>query len=302
MYLISDEREDSLRLPRGDYDLPLVIADRLFAPDGSLVFTADDGPTHLRKTILVNGRPQPYFEVAARKYRFRVVNASNERIYRLQLSTGDDMVQIASDSGLLPGPVALSSIEMVPGERVEVVIDFSRYRPGTQIVLRNAAGEDPFTQTVMRFDVVRDEPDDSRIPDTLSPLPPPGKPAAERDFVMQLNLATLQFMINGKVFDPERVDVRPRLGSSEIWTIHNADTLLGIDHSFHTHLARFQVLDRNGKPPRPGESEVKDTVWIRPGETVRIQPRFVDFPGRFVYHCHFLGHAHSIMATMDIIP
>lgn len=65
MYLISDELEDSLRLPRGSYDVPLVIADRLFAPDGSLVFTADDGPTHLRKTILVNGRPQPYFEVAA---------------------------------------------------------------------------------------------------------------------------------------------------------------------------------------------------------------------------------------------
>lgn len=114
MCLISDEHEDSLRLPRGDYDVPLVIADRLFAPDGSLVFTADDGPTHLRKTILVNGRPQPYFEVAARKYRFRVVNASNERIYRLQLSTGDDMVQIASDSGLLPGPIGLSSIELVP--------------------------------------------------------------------------------------------------------------------------------------------------------------------------------------------
>jgi FtsP/CotA-like multicopper oxidase with cupredoxin domain len=188
-----------------------------------------------------------------------------------------------------------------PNAQAEIVIDFSQYQSGTQVILRNVAGEDPLTQTVMRFDVVRAEPDESRIPDTLCPLPPPDKPAAERDFVMQLDLATLQFTINGKTFDPERVDVRPRLGSSEIWRIHNADTLLSIDHSFHTHLARFRVLDRNGKPPGPGESGLKDTVLVRPGETVRILPRFIDFPGRFVYHCHFLGHAHSMMATMDVV-
>jgi spore coat protein A, manganese oxidase len=302
LYLLSDEHEDSLRLPRGDYDVPLVMADRLFAPDGSLIFTPDDGPTHLRKTILVNGRPWPYFEVGARKYRFRVVNASNERIYRMCLSTGDEMVQIASDAGLLPGPVGVSSIDMVPGERVEIIVDFSRYRPGSRLMLRNALGEDPLTQTVMRFDVVGAEPDDSRIPDTLRPLPPPEKPAAERDFVMSLDLTKVQFVINGKAFDPNRIDVRPRLGSSEIWRIHNADTLLGIDHSFHTHLASFRVLDRNGKAPRPGEFGWKDTVWVPPGETVRILPRFVDFPGRFVYHCHFLGHVHSMMATMEVVP
>lgn len=79
----------------------------------------------------------------------------------------------------------------------------------------------------MRFDVVHTAPDDSQVPDTLRPLPPADKPVAERDFVMSLNLRTLQFEINGKPFDPNRVDLRPRLGSTEIWRIRNADTVLG---------------------------------------------------------------------------
>ena len=302
LYLISDELEDSLRLPRGDYDVPLVIADRLFAPNGSLIFTprVGDDLLHLRKTILVNGRPQPYFQVGARKYRFRLLNASNERIYQLRLSTGQELVQIASDSGLLPAPVGVKSIELFPAERVEIVVDFSRYQPRTRLVLHNLAGEDPLTQALMRFDVVDTAPDNSQIPDTLRPLPPTDKPAAERDFVMSLDPLTLEFVINGKPFDPNRVDVRPRLGSTEIWRIHNADTL-GFAHSLHTHLARFRVLDRDGKPPRPSESGIKDTVSVRPGETVRILPRFVHFPGRFVYHCHQLSHTHSMMATMEVV-
>jgi len=110
-----------------------------------------------------------------------------------------------------------------------------------------------------------------------------------------------QLVINGKVFDPDRIDVRPRLGSSEKWRIHNADKLLGIDHSFHTHLASFRVLDRNGKPQPSGEDGWKDTLWVPPGETVRILPRFVDFLGRFVYQCHFLEHVHSMMSTTEVV-
>jgi spore coat protein A len=299
LYVVSDELEDSLRLPSGRYDVPLVITDRMFAPDGSLIFVNDNEGLRLRKTILVNGRPQPYFRVAARKYRFRLANASNDRIYELRLSNGREMVQIASDSGLLPRPAALSSFQLWPGDRVEVVIDFSAYRPGTRLILQNLAGEDPLTQTVMRFEVVRAAPDESHIPDTLRPLPPAEKPVMQRDFVMSRNPRTGEFEINGKVFDPDRVDVRPRLGTTEIWRIHN--TSMVVPHSFHTHLARFRVLDRDGHPPGPGESGFKDTVAVRPGETVRILPRFVGFSGRYVYHCHFLAHAHHMMATMEVV-
>jgi FtsP/CotA-like multicopper oxidase with cupredoxin domain len=299
MYLVSDELEDSLRLPRGAYDVPLVIADRCLAPNGSLIFVEDDHGIGLRQTILVNGRPQPYFQVAARKYRFRLVNASNDRIYTLRLSDGREMVQVASDSGLLPRPEARRSLELWPGDRVEVVIDFSAYRLGTSLVLQNSAGEDPSTRTVMRFDVVRTAPDESHLPDTLRSLPAAGKPVTERTFIMDRNPRTHEWEINGKVFDPDRVDVRPRLGSTEIWRIHNASS--DARHNFHTHLARFRVLDRDGNPPGQGESGVKDTVAVRPGETVRILPRFEGFTGRYVYHCHILAHAHHMMATMEVV-
>ncbi|MGH3528898.1 MAG: multicopper oxidase domain-containing protein [Pseudonocardiaceae bacterium] len=97
-------------------------------------------------------------------------------------------------------------------------------------------------------------PDDSQVPDTLRPLPPADKPATEREFVMSLNMQALRFEINHKPFDPDRVDVWPRLGSTEVWKIHNVDTALRIPHTFHTHLARFRILDRDGKPPGPGET------------------------------------------------
>lgn len=299
LYLVSDELEDSLRLPSGHYDVPLVITDRLFAPNGQLIFIENDHGLGLRKTILVNGRAQPYFRVAARKYRFRLVNASNDRAYGLRLSNGGEMVQIASDCGLLPSSAAVSSFELWPGERVEVVIDFSAYQLGTRLILRNVAGEDPLTQTVMRFDVVGSAPDDSHIPHTLRPMPPAEKPVAERDFILSKDPRTGEFTINGEMFDPNRIDVRPRLDSTEIWRIHNAS--LDAGHDFHTHLARFRVLDRNGKPPAPGESGFKDTVAVRPGETVRILPSFADFTGRYVYHCHMLAHAHSMMGNMEVV-
>ena len=119
------------------------------------------------------------------------------------------MMQIASDSGLLPAPVAMSSIELWP------------------------AGEDLLTQTLTRFDVVRTAPDDSQVPDTLRPLPPTDKPVAEREFVRGLNLRTLQFEIHGKVFHPNRVDewprlVAPRSGGSTMlaprWSSHTTST------------------------------------------------------------------------------
>ncbi|HET9257154.1 MAG TPA: multicopper oxidase domain-containing protein [Pseudonocardiaceae bacterium] len=123
--------------------------------------------------------------------------------------------------------------------------------------------------------------------------------SSRADFVLTLNLLTQKFEINGKTFDPDRVDVRPRLGTTEIWRVRNAT--IGFAHSFHTHLARFRVLDRDGKPPRPGESGLKDVVSVREGETVRIAPRFVDFPGCFVYHCHQMAHTHAMMATMEVV-
>ncbi len=118
--------------------MPLALQDRSVRADGSLAF-ADDHFAVLGDTILVNGRPQPHFEVAARRYRLRFANLSNARSYRLRLGSGQPMVQIASDGGLLRAPHATSEAELWPAERTEVVVDFSRYPLGTTVVLENVA-------------------------------------------------------------------------------------------------------------------------------------------------------------------
>jgi FtsP/CotA-like multicopper oxidase with cupredoxin domain len=295
-YLLEGEDEANLRLPSGEFDVPIMLTDARFADDASLVYESDDFRN--RNTILVNGRPQPFFQVAARKYRLRLANASNLRIFQLSLAAGGELTQIATDGGLLPAPVRTGSVDLAPGERVEVVIDFAKYPIGTQLVL-----SDTLAGPILRFDVTRAAVDHSRVPDVLRPLPPLPAATTTRQFSMGLDPATFQFVINGKGFDPTRVDTTIKRGTTEIWEVTNLDTAFGIPHDFHLHLVQFRVLDRDGVPPPAGEAGLKDTVLIGPGQTVRLQATFADFTGRYMYHCHMIDHSSTgMMAQMEIVP
>nr|WP_179950854.1 multicopper oxidase family protein [Kibdelosporangium phytohabitans] len=299
MYLLHDEAERSLGLPEGEFDVPLLLRDVHIDAAGKLVYTA--GGFEERRTLLVNGRVQPYFRVSARKYRLRFYNGSNERAYRLRLADTSSFQLIGSDGGLLPAPVTATSFDLWPGERVEAVIDFSRYPVGTQLVLFNDLGDVESTQQVMRFDVTRTATDDSRVPAVLRPLQDLGTPTVHREVELKLDLQRGAFVIDGRIFDPARVDQQIKLGTTEIWTIRNADTQPSIPHNLHLHLVQFQVLDRNGKPVGGHESGPKDTVTIPPGGNVRIKVRFDGHEGRYVYHCHMLDHsATGMMGQMEI--
>jgi spore coat protein A, manganese oxidase len=302
LYLLEDPAERRLRLPAGRYDVPLILRDARFDENGAFVYEMNDFAG--RTTLLVNGRVQPYLKVAGRKYRLRLVNGSNDRAFRLQLRGGGDLVQIASDGGLLAEPVAAPFVDLWPGERAEVVVDFARYEAGTGVVLENAFGETPSTREVMRFDVGRRRIDDSRVPDVLAEIPPVVEPAGAvvRDVVLNLDLASGHFLINGKPFDPDRVDFTIKEGSTEIWRITNTDTAFTIPHNLHLHLVQFRVLDRDGQPPAPAERGWKDTVTVMPGSTVRVVATFAGYTGRYLYHCHLLDHGSmSMMATMEIV-
>ncbi|MDQ3952751.1 MAG: multicopper oxidase family protein [Actinomycetota bacterium] len=300
LYVIEDPAEAEYNLPSGKYDVPLVLQDRKFRRNGTLKFEKSHDDV-FGSVFLVNGRPAPFFEVANRKYRFRILNASNSRGYELALSSGEPLVQIASDQGLLAAPTAAATIPLWTGERAEVVVDFSKYPVGTRVVLgdRRDPADPASTVPLVAFDVTREEADDSSLPPMFRPIQRLLTGSVERELALEFDFDRQVWVINGKTFDPHRIDLKPRLGDTEVWTFRN---LSRVTHPMHVHLVRFQVLDRNNLPPSPGEMGWKDTVRVGDGEVVRVAMTFEGFTGRYMFHCHNLAHEdHSMMGQMKVV-
>jgi FtsP/CotA-like multicopper oxidase with cupredoxin domain len=299
-YVLDDDDELDLDLPRGKYDVPLMIADRSFNADGSFRYRFDVEPGFRGDTILVNGAISPRMRVERRLYRLRILNASNARPYELVLGNGRKMIQIASDSGLLPAPQARQVIPMQPAERVDVLIDFSQFGVGSKVVLHNAAGE-ATTTGVMRFDVVGGGgKEEFRVPRRLRRLERIPKPNASRVWPLDIGgLAKPTWRIDGLSFGTSRIDCRPRLGTTELWTFVNNSVRT---HPMHLHGCRFRVVSEGGKPPHPADRAWKDTVAVLPHQTVVVKPYFDGFPGRYVFHCHNSEHGdQAMMGNMEVV-
>ncbi|NBE82967.1 multicopper oxidase family protein [Micromonospora rubida] len=296
-YLIEDPAERHLRLPKGRYDVPIMLRNAQFDESGAFVFGSPDN----RTTILANGKVQPYFEVAPRRYRFRLLNAALKHVFRLNLG-GQTMVRIASDSGLLPAPTTHTELAVSSGERVEIVIDFAEHRGNGPVYLFD--GDSP----ILRFDVASAKVNDnSCVPDRLRELPPLGTPTVERTVELRFDMSGRPptALIDGKVFDPNRVDIQVKRGTTEVWNVVNGDTdPFPFDHPFHLHLVHFRVLGRNGGPPAPEDTGLKDTVYVSPKGSVRFQVTFdAPFVGRYMYHCHYPEHSYlGMMAQMEVVP
>ena len=313
-YIIRDPEEEQIPLPRGSREIALLICDRSFDADGSLRYPALDPTLHdppgvsmqymggvLGDVVLVNGAPWPRLEVANVRYRFRILNASNARRYELALEpsprVGAAFVQIGSDGGLLPTAVMQRTIRIAPAERFDVIVDFSKFRPGSSVMLVNKADSGPAGR-VMRFDITRSERDESAIPSKLSDFAA-GKPedaVATRVFDFSYVRSQHEWRINGKPFDPARMDARPRLNTTEIWRLKT-----DFSHPLHLHLVHFQVLSHSG---RPGlyDAGWKDTVDLGPGQAASILVRFTGYRGRYVFHCHNLEHEDmSMMGNFEVI-
>jgi spore coat protein A len=298
MYVLEDELEQQLRLPQDEYDVPIAIADHAFNKDGSFRYEENVDFGFRGDTILVNGAVSPRMAVQRRRYRLRFLNASNARSYTLRLGAGETMTQIAGDGGLLERPIGRTRFQFHPAERVELVIDFSKYGPGEQLILHNEDGSGG-TVSVMRFDVVGGGgSEEFRVPRRLreqEPLPPVN---ARRRW--DLALGTSMWQINGKGFDPNRVDARPRLGSTELWTFVNHSNRV---HPMHLHGFQFRVLERSGGPVETADRlGWKDTVGVQPNETVSVQAWFAPYAGKYVFHCHALEHADkAMMLQMEVV-
>ncbi|WP_373895751.1 multicopper oxidase family protein [Virgibacillus sp. CBA3643] len=338
MYIIRDEQEKVLNLPKDNFEIPLVIVDRSFNEDGSLFYPrqpddpADDlpdpsiVPAFLGDKIIVNGKVWPYFKVEPRKYRFRILNASNTRGYQLSLDSGQPFYQIGSDGGLMQKTVKINKLAMEPAERVDVILDFSNH-DGETIILKNDLGPDADpedeTDEVMQFDVSvpLSGKDQSTIPRILTRIPP----LKENNITAMRNLKLLGstdeygrpllLLDNKKWTDP--VTEKPQLGATEIWSFIN---ITGFTHPMHIHLIQFQILDRRpfdldlynedgrivftGKAtsPEPNEQGWKDTVAAPSAQITRVIAKFAPYTGDYVWHCHILEHEdYDMMRPMTVI-
>lgn len=307
----TDPNPAALRLPSGEFDIPLIFQDRLFDEDGALALDLFEFDGVLGDKFTVNGAIQPVLKVARRKYRFRLLDGGPSRFYEFFLSSGPPFTLIAQDGNLLPAPIAMQSVRLSVAERADIVIDFSHYNIGDQIFLENRLeqkdGRGPTGKTlspgipILRFDVDRDAPDPSRVPPMLRELPQIdlGEVATTRTF--RFDRQNGAWAVNGRFFDLDEPRATPRQGSTEMWVLQNSSG--GWSHPIHIHFEEFRILSRNGKQPPPFERGRKDVVRLGPNDEVRVFLRFRDFLGKHVMHCHNTMHEdHAMMLRWDVVP
>jgi spore coat protein A len=312
-YQLTDPQEEALPIPRGRYDLPLILSDVSFAADGSLLWDDHGHSGVFGDVVLVNGRPWPTLPVEQRRYRFRVLNASVSRAYTLELSTGQPMQVIATDGGLMAAPQSVTQLRVGMAERYEVVLDFTELGAGATVQLRNSgvrgvpggAGVDQ----VMQFEVTgpATSTEGNEVPAVLgSPAAMAVAPAAARvTRTLRLDRTRGLWTINGETWDDvvasgfTRVFADPAVGDVEIWEVENRSR--GWSHPLHTHLVDFQVLSRNGAPPPAQELGPKDTVYVGEAEVVRLLIQFGPEHGRYMIHCHNVAHEdHDMMIQYQV--
>jgi spore coat protein A len=266
-------------------------------------------PEYFGDAVLINGKLLPYLEVQPRKYRFRLLNGSNGRFYFLTLSNGQKFHHIGSDQGLMASPVEAQRLTIAPGERFDLVLDFSEHA-GEQIILNDGAVK------IMQFRVAKGKVDDpSSLPPKLRDVARISEASAIR--TRRLTLEQVDYLtgepevhlLDGKRWH-EPISEKPVLNSTEIWELMN---LTDDAHPIHLHLVRFQILDRrslntgvylyqkklvyvgDAVPPEPHEMGWKDTIRATPGACTRIIVNFSGYTGRYVWHCHILEHEDNEM-------
>jgi spore coat protein A len=330
-YLIRDFLEERLNLPKDNYDIPIMIQDKSFDECGELFYPKNatppvDNPVpstpsfFFGNTICVNGKLWPYLKVEPRKYRFRILNASNLRAYELKLDNDEIFYQIGTDQGLLHKPEEIKSFILEPAERIDLIIDFSKYKGQEITLLNNVIGPpSPGMNLIMKFIVDKKVkcPDRSIIPCELMPCHKIDPKLAIKERTLQLGekrdcYDRVLHLLDGKNWNDPATET-PKLDTIEIWhLVNNFD----FPHPIHVHLVDFHILNRkpftdldfdeNGNYKFNLEDIDPDTVFDYekgPKDVVRTDPHqvttiimhFKEHYGDYVWHCHILEHEDNDM-------
>jgi manganese oxidase len=306
---VADINNVNLRLPSGtaksygnlEYDVNLMLADKAWDAQGQLAMDIFDFDGFLGDRMTVNLTYKPFFEVERRKYRFRILNASVSRFFKLSLSDGSQMIQIANDGNLLPNPVPLTQLdEQGIAERYDIVIDFSRYSLNSKVWLVNLAehqdgkrvandltlaealsgnSADPCVGRFLEFRIVRNpaQPDQSQVPNVLIPNPDLSKVPIVRTRTFEFGRGADQTTNDpvSSFFGPWGIEVNNnRMLAADFGRISAAPksgsrevwTLRngggGWDHPIHIHFEECQTLARNGSAANvPAWEKGRKDVW-----------------------------------------
>jgi blue copper oxidase len=324
LFIIHDAAELALNIPHnyGVDDIPLIVQSKAFDVLQQIAIA-----TNMDTAIFVNGTLNPYFNAPAQVIRFRILNGSSLRSYNFGLSTGQTMYQIGTDGGLLEAPIGVTRLVVSPGERAEILVDFSGMT-GSTVFLKSYASELPSgiygadtlgsgIDTVHEYEenylngadydllqlniVAPTASPVTTIPTSLVTITPFSTAAATKNRTIVLdtlrllpldapNRAEGPFGLNGKSFDMDSVNEVVYLNTTEIWTLKN-NTLVA--HPFHIHDIQFNVIEEHGIAIPPTQRGWKDVVLVMPGDSVKFLTKFEDFADPLVpymYHCHLLHH------------
>ena len=301
-FIINDAEEAGLGLPTGlPYEIPLIVRDATLDSAGNLQYTPMGG-AFLGNLPLVNGTRDAFIAVNHAVYRFRVLNGANARVFGLTLSSGLAFNLIGNDGGLLDVTRKLTQIDIAPGERLDLLVDFRGIPAGQNVTLRDVRTG----WTLLEFRVNQGSPIAGTIPTSLSTIPRLANPAATRVFSFDG-----MRMINGKVYDLNRIDFRVPFGRTELWRFRTGGMGSGMmpmhggtTHPVHVHGASFQVQSRTGGRGQvfPWERGWKDTVLLGSGETIDVLIRFDRFRGIYLLHCHKLEHEDlGMMSNFEVV-
>lgn len=327
MLIIDDENSDSLPLPKtyGVDDIPVIVQDRSFDDLGRLLYSIEDAEDGmLGDTVTTNGIANATRSVPAGLVRLRLLNGANARYFRFHFSDNREFHKIATDGGFLNEPVPVRELLMAPGERNEIVIDFSNGSPAMLVSGPNSLAviderrrdenerdrrrnrepgglRDSFD--VLQFTV---NPD---LPAISGPLPRQtnsiSRPTVQRNWpVRRFDLfmrgdrrrgvlgafqsrTEMEMGINRQTMDMQVINERVKLGQWERWVVNSFDG----SHPFHVHGCSFLVLSQDGTPVATEDAGWKDTVRV--DDSVEFIVRFNhkatdEFP--YMYHCHILEH------------
>jgi len=285
---------------------------------GSMVTSARKGGVKVigYDAMLVNGKLAPYLEVEPRKYRFRIMNGSNGRFFRFSFGDLLEFQQIGSDQGLLAAPIAIKRLVLAPGERGDLVFDFSGHA-GQEVMLKS----DSFDLVQFRVSAAPVS-NGGELPAVLRPLTriPETQAIKTRRLTLNEKMDMVQqsmgMLLNNTPWHMP-ITEKPVLGTTEIWELVN---LTEDSHPIHLHLVKFQILDRRKfdtfeylskgtmrylappMPPSPSDAGWKDIVRADSGLVTRIIVPFEGFTGRYVWHCHLLEHEdNEMMRPFEVV-